>query len=152
MKSWSEFAAEAPEMAAAGYALMYRVGLGLGYLATLRKDGAPRLHPFCPVVHASNLYALIALTPKLADLIRDPRYAYHSFPAEEVDDEFYLNGVVRRADEVGEGVRAEFVSLGGTTTNDEVCFELLLGSAMLATYAPRPSWPPTYTTWRAANA
>ena len=26
-----------------------------------------------------------------------------------------------------------------------------VGSAMLATYAPRPSWPPKYTTWRATG-
>jgi hypothetical protein len=39
MKRWSEFAAEKPDMAEAGQALIYQFRVGLGYLATVRKDG-----------------------------------------------------------------------------------------------------------------
>src|SRR5262245_36885516 len=39
MKRWSEFAAEAPDMAEAGRALLYQFRVGLGYLATVRRDG-----------------------------------------------------------------------------------------------------------------
>jgi hypothetical protein len=42
MKRWIDFAAEQPEMAEAGHALIYQHRVGLGYLATVRKDGGPR--------------------------------------------------------------------------------------------------------------
>jgi hypothetical protein len=48
MAHWKEFEAAAPEIAAAGKRLLYQRGVGLAFLATLRKDGAPRLHPICP--------------------------------------------------------------------------------------------------------
>jgi hypothetical protein len=28
--------------------MLYHFGVPLGYLATVRRDGGPRLHPFCP--------------------------------------------------------------------------------------------------------
>jgi CubicO group peptidase (beta-lactamase class C family) len=56
MKRWSEFAAERPDMAEAGHTLIYQFRVGLGYLATVRKDGGPRVHPVCPVVAKGGLY------------------------------------------------------------------------------------------------
>ena len=46
MKRWSEFAAERPDIAEAGSALIYQFRVGLGYLATVRKDGRFALHSF----------------------------------------------------------------------------------------------------------
>ena len=63
MVTWSEFENDAPDMAEAGKKLLYQFGVGLGFLATLRKDGAPRLHPICPTVVDGRLYALIGPTP-----------------------------------------------------------------------------------------
>src|SRR5215510_2111058 len=72
MTSWSEFEAREPEMAAAGKKLLYQFGVGLAFLATVRKDGAPRLHPICPTVVDGDLYALILpVSPKCGDLKRD---------------------------------------------------------------------------------
>ena len=46
----------------------------IAYLATVRRDGAPRLHPFCPIVAHGRLFAAIARrSPKGWDLRRDPR-------------------------------------------------------------------------------
>jgi hypothetical protein len=42
-------------MAEAGYALLYQYRVGLGYLATVRKDGGPRVHPVCPVIARDGL-------------------------------------------------------------------------------------------------
>src|SRR5690349_15360869 len=50
MATWNEFETDAPDIAAAGKQLLYQFGVGLAFLATLRKDGAPRLHPVCPTV------------------------------------------------------------------------------------------------------
>ena len=42
MTSWTEFAQQAPELAAFGQA---RYQTGVAYLATVRADGGPRVHP-----------------------------------------------------------------------------------------------------------
>ena len=93
MARWQEFENAAPAMAAKGRALIYQHGAPLGYLATIRADGGPRIHPFCPVLAEGKLWAFILKTsPKCGDLLRDGRYALHAFPAEDVDDEFMARG------------------------------------------------------------
>jgi len=154
MATWNEFENAAPEMAAAGRTLLYQFGLGLGYLATVRRDGGPRVHPICPILCDGRLYALIAPSPKQSDLIRDGRYALHSFPVPDRDDEFYLTGraVVRDDGELTVRVRAAFVALGGTSSGDERLFELGIEHALLARYKKRGepnNWPPVYTKWHA---
>ena len=45
MKPWKDFSAEEPKIADVGKKLLFqlREHVGLAFLATLRKDGAPRL-------------------------------------------------------------------------------------------------------------
>src|SRR5688572_17751916 len=43
--TWSVFERERPDLAAVGSTLLYQFGMGLGFLATVRADGGPRLHP-----------------------------------------------------------------------------------------------------------
>jgi hypothetical protein len=149
VERWSGFAAEQPAMAQAGRALIYHYGTGLGYLATVRKDGGPRVHPVCPVIANDGLYVFIGnRSPKLHDLLRDGRFALHSFPMPDVDDEFYVAGRARRVDEpaVRRIVHDAYVATGAFTSDDTM-FELWLERALHAKYGPRPSWPPTYTKW-----
>ena len=40
MKTWAQFAALRPDLAEPGRALLYLVGVGLGYLTTTRSDGS----------------------------------------------------------------------------------------------------------------
>ncbi len=155
MLPWSDFATTEPDLATKGRALITQFGLGLAYLATIRKDGGPRLHPFCPVFHEGGLYGLILpQSPKCGDLLRDGRYAMHAFSPEDRDDEFYITGRVERRDALEEAVRAAFLAQVDTTTSsgDETCFEFLVERALLAEYPVRgqgPSWPPKYTKWPA---
>ncbi len=149
MKRWSEFADERPDMAETGRALLYRFGPGLGYLGTIRKDGGPRVHPVCPVVANGGLYVFIGNhSPKLHDLLRDGRFALHSFPLPEVDDEFSVAGRARRIDDaaIRRVVYEAYTATGASTSNDTL-FELLVDRALHAKYGPRPSWPPVYTKW-----
>jgi hypothetical protein len=149
VKRWSEFAAEKPEMADAGRALIYQFRVGLGYLATVRKDGGPRVHPVCPVIANGGLYVFIGnQSPKVHDLLRDGRFALHSFPCREVDDEFYVEGQAERIDDaaVRKIVYDTYTATGAFTSNDTL-FELRLERALHAKYGPRPSWPPVYTRW-----
>jgi hypothetical protein len=136
-------------MAKAGRALIYQFRIGLGYLATVRKDGGPRVHPVCPVIANGGLYLFIGnQSAKVHDLLRDRRFALHSFPNPDVDDEFYVAGTVRRVDapEIRRVVYEAYTATGAFTSNDTL-FELLLERALHAKYGPRPSWPPAYMKW-----
>lgn len=157
MATWSEFEQADQEMATAGRKLMYQHGIGLGYLATVRKDGGPRVHPFCPIQTGGGLYALVVSSPKQRDLLRDGRYALHTFSSADRDDEFYLTGraLHREQRELADVVRAAFIATGGHSTNDEMLFELDIEHALLATYKKRGepnNWPPIYTKWHAPTA
>lgn len=84
-----------PDLASAGETLFYYfAGVGLGFLGTTRRDGGPRVHPVCPLLHDGGLYAFIIPSPKLADLSRDGRYALHSYPLPDNEDAFYVTGRV----------------------------------------------------------
>ena len=49
------------------------------YLATVRKNGYPRVHPFTPFVASGHLFAFMEpASPKELDLQRDGLYAMHS--------------------------------------------------------------------------
>ena len=150
MVSWSQFEAGAPQIADAGRRLIHQHGIGLAYLATLRKDGAPRLHPICPTVFEGGLYALIGPTHKQRDLLRDGRFALHSFPCPEVDDEFLMMGRARMIDDesLRSRVLADLKSKGMTSTEDELLFEFQIDRAMHAAYnGPHGTWPPKYAVW-----
>src|SRR5205085_538605 len=92
--TWKEFAAAEPDLADVGRALLFQFKVGLAFLATARKDGAPRLHPVCPVLSKDHLFVLITPTsPKRYDLLRDGRYALQTFPQPKPgSDEFYIAG------------------------------------------------------------
>lgn len=92
MVTWREFAAARPDLAEAGSGLLYQHGVGLAFLATTRADGGPRLHPVCPILTGDSVFAFIVPSPKQQDLLRDGRYALHSFPRPDNEDAFYFTG------------------------------------------------------------
>ena len=49
--TWGGFSLERPDLAEAGRGLLYQFGVGLAFLATVRRDGGPRVHPMCPIAH-----------------------------------------------------------------------------------------------------
>jgi Pyridoxamine 5'-phosphate oxidase len=95
MASWSQFSAASPGLAEAIRSLIEQYGPGLGYLATVRADGGPRVHPVSPVITEEGLFCFVLDSPKRRDLERDGRYALHSFPPEDTEDEAYLAGRAR---------------------------------------------------------
>src|SRR2546423_9913300 len=100
MVTWAELAAGRPDLAEAGARLLYQHGVGLGFLATTRADGGPRVHPICPVM-AGNPYAFIVPGPKLADLRPDPPYALcpDTCPPPPTNDKVSVTGTVQELDE-----------------------------------------------------
>ena len=103
MASWSEFAADEPRLADGIRVLIQQYGPGFGYLATVRADGGPRVHPVSPVITDEGLFCFVIDSPKRRDLERDGRYALHSFPPEESDDEAYVAGPGPAGDRPGPG-------------------------------------------------
>ena len=101
MVTWAEFAEAEPDLAEAGRSQLYQFRVGLAFLATVRTDGAPRLHPVCPVLSNDRLFVLITPTsPKRHDLLRDGRYALQAFPQPNPgSDEFYVAGRARRVED-----------------------------------------------------
>lgn len=73
--SWSEFERQAPGLASMGFE---RLNRKIAYLATLKKDGSPRLHPVTPFIGNGMLFIFTEpSSPKIRDLRRDGRYALH---------------------------------------------------------------------------
>jgi len=150
---WEEFEAAMPDMAAAGRTLLYQHGLGLGYLATIRPNGGPRLHPFCPILAVGGLWGFINHgSPKGADLERDGRYAIHAFPKTGGDDEFFVDGRAVATDDptVIAAVRGAYEA-PTQTPSDETLFEFRIERELLAMYDEANSWPPQYTRWAASS-
>jgi hypothetical protein len=140
MASWSDFAADEPRLAGAIRALMQQYGPGLGYLATVRPDGGPRVHPVSPVITDEGLFCFVVDSPKRRDLERDGRYALHSFPPEDSDDEAYVAG---RAVPVSDPalVAAIAGNLRAAPQVDWRLFELSVEAAMLARHGSGGATP-----------
>jgi hypothetical protein len=155
MARWADLEREAPEIAGPGKALLYQHGPGLAYLATNRRDGGLRIHPFCPVVTSGGIYGLIGISPKRADLARTGRFALHAFPRPNTDDEFMLAGdSVRLVTDPAElkAVSEAYHATGSTSSGDEDTYEFLIDRALFALYTikdGKPGWPPKYFKWRA---
>lgn len=140
MASWSEFAAAEPTLAAAIRALLQQYGPGMGYLATVRSDGGPRVHPVSPVIAADGLYCFVVDSPKRRDLERDGRYALHSYPPEESDDEAYVAGrAMPVTDPAVIGRLAD--ALRASPDVDWRLYEFTVESAMLRRHGPSGALP-----------
>ena len=58
MATWRQFADAEPEMAALARSLLDWIPIM--YLATVRRDGAPRVHPVCPVFAGDEMCIAVA--------------------------------------------------------------------------------------------
>jgi hypothetical protein len=155
--SWSDFKAQQPELARQGAGLLYHFGVGLAFLGTVRDDGGPRLHPMCPLLTETGLYAFIIPSPKQRDLHRGGRYAMHSFPLENNEDAFYLSGVasyvshLETRDRLARQFADERSALAPPPPGEEQhLFEFQVHAAMLTRTTGHGDPQPQHTIWRAA--
>ncbi len=153
--TWAEFRRARPDLADAGRDLLYQFGVGLAYLATVRRDGGPRLHPMCPILTEGGLFALIVPSPKRDDLIRDGRYALHAFPAEDNEDAFYLTGLadVRTDPALVRGLGRQFMEERGMPApppdlDEQTLFELTIDRCLLTRTTGHGDPAPVHTAWR----
>ncbi len=154
--TWTEFAQRQPALAAAGRAQIYQHNLGLAFLATVRSDGGPRVHPVCPVISTAGLHVLILPGPKRADLRRDNRYSLHSeiVAPPHQDDGFAVSGTAAEITDPGtwETVRDQVIADFGEMWPDYdslTLFELSVASCLLTLTEPDGTHPKGPTVWKA---
>jgi hypothetical protein len=145
--SWSDFATSSPRLAADVRSLLELYGQCFGYLATVRPDGGPRVHPVSPVIAEGGLYCFVTLSPKRRDLERDGRYALHAYPAEHTDDEAYLAGRARPVSDELRRLRLARLHRAATDV-DWKLFEFEVDTAML-THRERRELPAEHRVWHA---
>jgi len=157
VSSWGEFADQRPDVAVPGRALLYQHGVGLGFLATTRADGGPRVHPVCPLIDGDGLFVFVVPSPKQGDLHRDGRFALHSFPCPDNEDAFYVTGTAVTVEDAATRGRlaARFVeererfAVPAPAAGD-VLFRLELRSCLLTTTAGHGDANPRHTVWHNA--
>ncbi len=97
--SWQALEEGNPELARFG---RVRFASGPAYLATIRKDGSPRVHPVTPIIGEGRLFLFMEPTsPKGWDLRRDGRFAMHASVEDDSGGggEFFIYGQARFIDD-----------------------------------------------------
>ncbi|KPV50478.1 hypothetical protein SE17_26700 [Kouleothrix aurantiaca] len=97
--SWNALETADPDLAAFG---LERFSSGVAYLATIRSDGGPRVHPVTPIIGEGRLFLFMEpSSPKGHDLQRDGRYAMHAAVKDSSGGggEFFISGRARLLDD-----------------------------------------------------
>jgi hypothetical protein len=105
MATWAEFELAEPELAAFG---KERLDHQVCFHATLRADGSPRVHPIEAWIAVGLLLVRFrARSPKVAEVLRDGRYALHSPMAsmEGEGGEFLVRGWMEQIGETHPAVQ-----------------------------------------------
>ena len=159
MLTWGEFNDAQPELAEAGRGLICQFGVALAFLGTTRKDGAPRVHPIAPQFVDDGLYAFITPSLKRRDLLRDGRYALHSYPRPTDEDAFYITGRAALVEDEATRQRLWQAYAGDENRQGDVneiglapqtIFELLIESALLTRTTGHGDPAPVHTVWRSS--
>jgi hypothetical protein len=125
---WGVFAEAEPELATFGAMLLLRPP---AYLATVRKNGGPRVHPVTPILTSDALYLFMEPTsPKGRDLRERAWFALHNGvpDTDGTGGEFFLSGVGVAVDDPD--VRPAAAAAASYDPSDQyVLFELRLAEA-----------------------
>lgn len=147
MVTWGEFAASAPELALEGRRRFRRAGVDQAFLASVRGDGLPRLHPIWVGIVDDRLYAFLHVSAKSRDLDEDGRYALHAHQEPASPTEFELRG---RAHRIDDPAARSVVAAGWAFEVDDgyQLYEFDIESALIGARPTADDWPPRYTAWR----
>ena len=147
--SWHALRAHAPDLAEFGAAHLHDQ---VAYLATVKPDGRPRLHPVRPIVTAGRLFVFMEPTsPKGHDLRRDGHYVLHCTATGEQPwdlHEFYVDGVAHPCDDPDARVTAN-AATGYPRDDHFVLFELDVAFAFSTIFGP--DGQPIRRRWRAES-
>ena len=142
--TWKILEEQQPELAAFG---RERLNGRVAYLATVRKDGSPRVHPMTPIIGQGHFFVFMEPTsPKGHDLQRDRRYAIHCAVSDNsgASGEFIITGRANLIDSAE--LRALATSLASYAPADRyILFEFDIESAASTIY---PEDRPMRQFWR----
>lgn len=119
MATWSEVAAEVPDLAARSQARFEATGLAL--VATLRRDGSPRISGVEPLFgHGEVWLGMMSDSRKAIDLQRDGRCALHAATADKdvKDGDAKLSGTAVQVDD--EATHARYRAAFTEATGDDL--------------------------------
>lgn len=131
--SWSIFEENSPELARLAYEKLNRK---IAYLATLKKDGAPRLHPVTPFIGSGMLFIFTEpSSPKIRDLRRDGRYAMHcTVDRQGPLVEILVSGEAVVISDPFVRERAESIAASPVVIDSYVLFEFQVKSVLVVAY------------------
>ncbi len=131
--TWKILEEQQPELAAFGAERLHR---RVAYLATVRKDGSPRVHPITPIIGQGHFFVFMEPTsPKGHDLRRDRRYSIHCAVSDNsgASGEFNITGHAHLIDDAD--LRALAVRLSSYEPADRyILFEFDIESATSTIY------------------
>jgi hypothetical protein len=138
--SWADFAPVAPDLESFGRGRFER---RVAYLASVRANGSPRVHPVSPFIGSGCLFVYMEPTsPKVADLRRDARYALHCGVEDNSGGGGEFNVTGRAHEVLDERMRSDaFAAARATGYGPEerhVVFEFRLGRVLATTYQDGP--------------
>ena len=157
MATWAKFATAAPAIAELGLTQFEK--FHIAYLATVRKDGSPRVHPVSSIIADGRLFiATNPQSPKRHDLKRDGRYVLHMLPGEN-DAEFQVRSRARLVEDtqteamvLAEGPEAGVQPDGAllNLTPEELLFEYDVEEALSGHWenVGQPNTRPVRRRWR----
>ena len=131
--SWTKFEEGSPELATKG---ALRLNGQIAYLATIKRDGSPRLHPVRPFIGKGHLFIFIDQTShKGNDLLRDERYAlYNSVETEnELLYELFIAGSAKRVTKLEIREQAEMI-VGSSVPDQYRLFTFHLERVLVTEY------------------
>ncbi len=143
-QSWQDFALAEPELCAFGEA---RLKSGPAFLATVRADGMPRVHPVTPIIGGGHLFLFMEPTsPKGHDLQRGSGYGLHCWVSNNDggEGEFWLVGRALLTDDPA--MRELAATYGYQPQDHYILFELTVESAFSTVYSG--SGAPTRKSWK----
>lgn len=142
--SWKALEEQNPELAAFG---LERLNGKVSYLATIRKDGSPRVHPMTPIIGEGRFFVFMEPTsPKGHDIRRDGRYAIHCAVSDNSGEsgEFSLTGRARLVEDPE--VRALAASISSYAPAERyILFEFELETVASTSYG---GGPPQRRLWK----
>ncbi|HUG15658.1 MAG TPA: pyridoxamine 5'-phosphate oxidase family protein [Thermomicrobiales bacterium] len=148
--AWGSFESSARPLAAAGHRLMHATGIA--FLATVRRDGSPRLHPVVPIFAGDGLYVFVShASPKRHDLTRDGRFALHASLGPD-DEEFVITGFVARVDDADQRARVQSAAAHAIHDGD-ILFEFRIERCLHTVWerVGQPDTNPLRTRWAVSD-
>ena len=145
--TWGAFDTQAPALALFGAS---RLRAAPAYLATIRPDGSPRVHPVSPIIGGGHVFVFMEPTsPKGRDIRERGHYALHSGVPDTFgsEGEFWVVGEGRVLDDPD--AREQATTSAEYPPEDRyVLFDLLVGEARCNGYGDVPL--PEPVRWTAA--